>query len=255
MYLAWPKLSLELVPILQERQRDYAERDRIKEITRRCETAVNVVRKYRDMFAFDALIPRVGDYLTIPPLSSIVFDTDIEQTVDEKSFSMVVDSFSKFEKEWLKTANADLLELLPPSTTGHTVDELHLAKNIFQCSCSRSPLMWYPHIIAHNCSSSYGDLQSYSETERRLVQSAASSSPWKANKYRYMIKPSKVMEDIMELLGLNPDTTTYHEIEQSLCLVELTSRTQPSWDNRKMFATPVDAVCCLSACPIPAEEN
>lgn len=181
-------------------------------IMRRCRLLVDTYRKFCARKPRDAVLPSVGDIVTVDAVIRIIDDIPFDQDVSEDTFMAAIDSIPQsYFDEWRRKCDDALVAVLnaAPQYKKKRAKEadLQLATTMFRREKNGYPgtTIGYPEILV-----SYVTTSSMLPLEGHFL--LLSSHPWSAK--HLVVAQDTTARQLVELAGLDPRTATCQDMDE-----------------------------------------
>ncbi|KAL1714050.1 hypothetical protein EV715DRAFT_210358 [Schizophyllum commune] len=208
----WANIQQPLVQFMEELRAARLAREEELAIMRRCRLLVDTYRKFCARKPRDAVLPSVGDIVTVDAVIRIIDDTPFDQDVSEDTFMAAIDSIPQsYFNEWRKKCDDALVAVLntAPQYKKKRAKEadLQLATTMFRREKNGYPgtTIGYPEILV-----SYVTTSSMLPLEGHFL--LLSSHPWSAK--HLVFAQDTAARQLVELAGLDPRTATCQDMDE-----------------------------------------
>ena len=172
----------------------------------------------------DVLPPPIGNIVAHPSMEAVLLDTPVDEVITDDMLDKPFEILSEIETAWRNDATEQLLTQLKTlrQVDNLTVDDLNLAAITFRCGdCYK--WLTYPHILFHLCCSvSHRSVPTEDWATLEYFVSVTHQRPWKST---IVLLDLEMAGNIIRACGLNPETTTYQEMDELNPMLE-----QPEFD-------------------------
>ncbi len=185
----------------------------------------NVVHDYTTSashYPYTQVLPGLADFYTFKPIKEIL-ECPVDMVVDADTFSSLIPSLPALCDGWRSSLDVQLLARLPDPDGIDSTEHLSLAQNVLFCSTCNTP-QFYPQVLAHRCLTEVSIERSKSDNRGKrdptlLIKLPNFSYPdryrqsWSAEGLLLDEQLTKIVKDIIRVLGLDPDTTTAADLD------------------------------------------
>ncbi len=173
-------------------------------------------------YPYTQVLPGLADFYTFKPIKEIL-ERPVDMVVDADTFSPLIPSLPALCNEWRSSLDSQLLARLPNPGGIDSTEYLSLAQNVLLCSTCNTP-QFYPQVLAHRCLTEVIIERSKSDSSTKrdptlVIKHHFSSYPdryrqtWSAEGLLLDEQLTKIMKDIVRLLGLDPNTATAADLD------------------------------------------
>ncbi|KAK0476783.1 hypothetical protein IW261DRAFT_1490057 [Armillaria novae-zelandiae] len=221
----WLNIKDEIISYMEDIRTKRLEREYDKVIRPRKTLLAKVVHEYTTStshYPYTQVLPGLADFYTFKPIKEIL-ECPADVVVDADTFSPLIPSLSDLCNEWRSSLDSQLLaRLLNPGGIDST-ELLSLAQNVLLCSTCNTP-QFYPQVLTHRCLTEVSAERSKSDNCAKYdptlgIKPQFCSYPdryrqsWSAEGLLLDEQLSKIVKDIIRVLGLDPNTTTAADLD------------------------------------------
>ncbi|KAK0505135.1 hypothetical protein EDD18DRAFT_1127879 [Armillaria luteobubalina] len=236
----WLNIKDEIISYMENIRTKRLKREHNQVIRPRKTLLAKVVHDYTTStfhYPYTQVLPGLADFYTFKPIKEIL-ERPLDVMVDADTFSPLIPSLPDLCNEWRSSLDGQLLACLPDPGGIDSTEHLSLAQNVLFCSTCNTP-QFYPQVLAHHCLTEVS-------VERSKTDNCAKRDPTLGIKPQFCTYPNryrqtwsadgllldeqltKIVKDIIRVLGLDPNTATAADL-----------------DDLKMYFR---CLTCLSAC-------
>ncbi|PBK95472.1 hypothetical protein ARMGADRAFT_1011307 [Armillaria gallica] len=221
----WLNIKDEIIAYMENIRTTRLEREYDQVIRPRKILLAKVLHDYTTStshYPYTQVLPGLADFYTFKPIKEIL-DSPVDMVVDADTFSSLIPSLPALCDEWRSSLDVQLLARLPDPDGIDPTGYLSLAQNVLFCSTCNTP-QFYPQVLAHRCLTEVSIERSKSDNCGKrdptlLIKLPNFSYPdryrqsWSAGGLLLDEQLTKIVKDIIRVLGLDPDTTTAADLD------------------------------------------
>jgi hypothetical protein len=221
--IEWDKISKETIAIMDEQREYILTKTKRKVLEPRFKACQEAIEEYVEARPFTQPGPGVADIALFPPVRDLLRMTSVDslKSVTKKSFVDALKKVGKYEEEWMKERQEELVQMLRHGGNPKaTVEDLPLVTTLFRCDCCCWDLS-YPRVIVHNCLSEfsggedgdYHDRDTFGPIVFSYFDWCGKTWPWDANEKISAIPLPETWKELLKFCGVNgkPFTRTTWE--------------------------------------------
>ncbi|KAI5900797.1 uncharacterized protein SCHCODRAFT_02523093 [Schizophyllum commune H4-8] len=208
----WANIQQPLVQYLEELRAARLAREEELAIMRRCRLLADTYRKFCARKPRDAVLPPVGDIISVDAVIGVIEDTPFDQDVTEDTFMAAIDSIPQsYFDEWRVKCDDALVALLNTAPQYKKkrakAADLRLATTMFRREKNgyQGSTVGYPDILV-----SYVTTSTMLPLEGHFL--LLGSHPWSAK--HLVVARNGTAHQLVELAGLNPRTATCEDMDE-----------------------------------------
>ncbi|KAK0213187.1 hypothetical protein DFS33DRAFT_1482926 [Desarmillaria ectypa] len=221
----WLNIKYDIIAYMEDIRMARLEREHDQVILPRKNLLVKAIRDYTtsaSRYPYNEVLPGLADFYSFKSIKEIL-DRPADVVVDTDTFSSLVPSLPTLCDQWRSSLDDQLLAHFPDRDGIDSPKHLSLAQNVLYCSiCNTS--QFYPQVLAHRCLTESTIQKNKSDDSAKLDPTLVINIPFSSYRARYR-KPwnaeglllneqlTKIVKDIIRVLGLDPDTTTAADLD------------------------------------------
>ncbi|KAF9062733.1 hypothetical protein BDP27DRAFT_1427637 [Rhodocollybia butyracea] len=206
--LGWNGMKDELVEVLSNHKIKRLAAERITILQSRYSGFARAYKSIANATDLREPFPALGDVLTYKPLENMIWDTPIDETLDDEQLqSKLSDEFiPAIIAKWRPAKVREVLKIMQKSQPGASASDLKLATSSFRCAKCEDRL-FYSEVFYHTC----------------CQLSLLGRGCWEPKGISFDTAWLDVTKTIIEACGLDPTTATVQDLYDANPLIECTT--------------------------------
>lgn len=215
LMLAWFNMKDRLIKAVESSRALRLEKVLQGKWKERYQQVDRMLEQHLSKLPHDTIIPPFADIIGNPDFRSIVFDTPIEQALNDDMLQQAIDNLPTFTTEWTYNVTAKLLKSMQSCEfLGPKVRSMELAASPWICNCC-GEVMFYPRILVHTCY--YLEEREFDPPpENGTLEHyyfMTSSKPWDIEDFAFDQSLFAVQAKIIATCGVDPLSTTSQDMD------------------------------------------
>ena len=230
----WANVEQSVVQVVEDYRDSFAKAQRAKDLKKRFQVLIDAHQTYlkeHHPSEVHGVTPPLGDIYLLPEVQEILFAEPLGEPIEQNDFAEVFERLPEFGKQWRKNCCKLLVEIMQPHAKVfglNTVDESspQLATALFVCTTTpcqqRKEVMDLERALVHSCFVNRDD-RSYQcvtkdDNDLDIFTTLAYERPWMATAsgspmVSVATRAVGLTKMVIEMLGLDPKTTTRAELD------------------------------------------